>query len=384
MTAGEGTAGTRADPARPARSLRILHVDSERSWRGGERQVLELMRRQRAGGDHAELAAPAESALYRRATAEGFPGHGVPMRGTWDVASAMALAGLHRSVRPDLVHWHAARAHAIGALAALFAPGPKRILSRRVDFLVRRNPGSVLLYSLPIDAIIAISEGVRRALIQSGVSADRIRLVPSGIDLAPYETPFDRAEIRRRLGIGDNERIVLQVAALAPHKSQADLLDAAALALPTRPELRFWVAGEGPLRPELEAQHRSLGLGENVRFLGFREDVTDLLRAADIFCVSSYLEGLGTSTLDAMAAGLPVVATRVGGIPEIVTDGVSGILVPPRDPRQMADAIVALAADPGRRAAMGAAGRGRAREFSADRTSEGTRRVYLEALAGSD
>jgi glycosyltransferase involved in cell wall biosynthesis len=346
--------------------------------------VLELMRRQRARGDHPELAAPADSALYRKAAAENFPVHGVSMRGTWDVASAMALAGLHRSVRPDVVHWHAARAHAIGALAALAAPGPARILSRRVDFLVRRNPGSVLLYSLPIDAIIAISEGVQRALIQSGVSADRIRVVPSGIDLAPYEAPFDRAEIRRRLGIAEDERIVLQVAALAPHKSQADLLDAAALALRTRPELRFWVAGEGPLRSELEAQQKRLGLEEKVRFLGFREDITDLLRAADIFCVSSYLEGLGTSTLDAMAAGLPVVATRVGGIPEIVADGVSGVLVAPRDPRAMADAIVALAADPARRAAMGGAGRGRAQEFSADRTSEGTRRVYLEALAGSD
>jgi glycosyltransferase involved in cell wall biosynthesis len=382
VTAGEAAARAKADAASLSRPLRILHVDSERSWRGGERQVLELMRRQRITGDHPELAAPAESALHRKAAAEGFPVHGVSMRGTWDVASAMALAGLHRSVRPDVVHWHAARAHAVGALAALLAPGPTRILSRRVDFLVRRNPGSVLLYCLPIDAIIAISDGVRRALIQSGVSADRIRVVPSGIDLTPYDAPFDRAEIRRRLGIAEDERIVLQLAALAPHKSQADLLAAAALALRTRPDLRFWIAGEGPLRSELEAQQERLGLEEKVRFLGFREDVTDLLRAADIFCVSSYLEGLGTSTLDAMAAGLPVVATRVGGIPEVVADGVSGVLVPPRDPRSLADAILALAGNPERRAAMGAAGRGRAQEFSADRTSEGTRRVYLEALAG--
>ncbi len=382
MTAGEGAASAKAGAAAPSRTLRILHVDSERSWRGGERQVLELMRRQRAHGDHPELAAPAQSALYRKAMAEEFPVHGVSMRGTWDVASAMALAALHRSVRPDLVHWHAARAHAIGALAALLAPGPARILSRRVDFLVRRNPGSVLLYSLPIDAIIAISEGVRRALIQSGVSAGRIRVVPSGIDLSPYEAPFDRVELRRRLGIADDERIVLQVAALAPHKSQSDLLEAAAQALRTRPELRFWIAGEGALRSELEAQQKRLGLEQTVRLLGFREDVTDLLRAADIFCVSSNLEGLGTSTLDAMAAGLPVVATRVGGIPEIVADGVSGILVAPRDPSGLAGAIVALAADPARRAAMGAAGRGRVQEFSADRTSEGTHRVYLEALAG--
>ena len=231
--------------------------------------------------------------------------------------------------------------------------------------------------------IIAISNGVRDALIQSGVKAAKIRVVPSGIDLAPFTTPFDRAGERRRLGIADDEVLVLQIAALAPHKSQIDLLRAAGIARARRDDLRFWIAGEGPLRAELEHQHRALGLGDAVRFLGFREDVTDLLRAADIFCVSSYLEGLGTSTLDAMAAGLPVVATRVGGIPEIVADGESGVLVGARNPDALADAIVALAENPERRAAMGARARERARLFSADRTSEGTRRVYLEALGWS-
>ena len=364
--------------------LRILHVDSERPWRGGERQVLELMRRQRAHGDKPHLAAPRESALAARAAGEGFEVHPVAMRGTWDLSAVFALAALHRAIRPHIVHWHAARAHALGALASLVAPGPARVLSRRVDFPVRRSPGSRLLYALPIEAIIAISNGVREALVQSGVATDRIRVVPSGIDITPFETPFDRAAKRRGLGIAEGELIVLQVAALAAHKSQTDLLRAAAIARERRPDLHFWIAGEGPLRSTLEAEHRALGLGEAVRFLGFREDVTDLLRSADIFCVSSYLEGLGTSTLDAMAAGLPVVATRVGGIPEIVADGVSGILVPPRNPEALAAAILELASNPGRRAEMGGAARRRVSDFTADRTSEGTRRVYLEALGGSD
>lgn len=368
----------------PPGQLRVLHVDSERPWRGGERQVLELMRRQRRGGDEPHLAAPVDSAIYQRAAAEEFPVHGVPMRGTWDLPSAFSLARLHRALRPDVVHWHAARAHALGTIAALLAPGPARILSRRVDFPVRRSPGSVLLYSLPLEAIIAISNGVREALIQSGVTPERIRVVPSGIDLSPFQEPYDRQATRRRLGVADGELLVLQVAALAPHKSQVDLLEAAAIVRSRRGDLVFWIAGEGPLRAELEARHRALGLGDRVRFLGFREDVTDLLRSADIFCVSSYLEGLGTSTLDAMAAGVPVVATRVGGIPEIVADGESGILVPARNPEALADAIVALAGNAERRAAMGAAAKRRARDFSADRTSEGTRRVYLEALGRPD
>ena len=366
------------------RPIRVLHVDSERTWRGGERQVLELMRRQRAFGDLPELAAPRESVLTGRVRAAGFPVHSVPMRGTWDLPSAVALARISRAMAPDIVHWHAARAHALGALASLLAPGPRRVLSRRVDFPVRRTPGSRLLYALEIDAILAISEGVRRALEGSGVPPGRIRVVRSGIDLTPFDPPFDRALERRKLGISDGEILVLQVAALAPHKSQTDLLRAAKIVIARCPGTRFWIAGEGRLRAALEAEHEALGLGDRVRFLGFREDVVALLRSADLFCVSSYLEGLGTSTLDAMAAGLPVVATAVGGVPEIVSDGETGVLVPPRNPEAIADAVLALAADPGRRAAMGARGRERAREWSASLTAKRTREAYLEVLGRSD
>ena len=368
---------------KPGGSLRVLHVDSEIPWRGGERQVIELMRRQRAIGDDPHLAAPKRSALAERAAGEKFAVHPVPMRGTWDLGSVLALARLHRALRPDVVHWHTARAHALGALASLLAPGPARVLSRRVDFPVRRSPGSRLLYALPIDAILAISGGVREALIGSGVPASRIQVVPSGIDLGPFQTPFDRPGLRRRLGIADGELVILNVAALAPHKSQTDLLRAAASARGRRPDLRFWIAGDGPLRAELEAEHRALGLGDGVRFLGFRDDAADLFRAADLFVMSSYLEGLGTSILDAMAAGLAVVATRVGGIPEIVEHQASGILVPPRDPEALAAAILDLAGDPARRAALGARGRERAREFSADATAERTRGAYLKALGRS-
>ncbi|HEU4724047.1 MAG TPA: glycosyltransferase, partial [Candidatus Eisenbacteria bacterium] len=332
-------------------------------------------------GDDPHLAAPGDSAIFAKARVEGFPVHAVAMRGTWDLASAFALARLHRSLRPDLVHWHAARAHALGAIAAQFAPGPARVLSRRVDFPVRRSPGSRLLWSLPVDAIAAISEGVRDALVRSGVAADRIRVVPSGIDLSPFDVPADRDELRAKFGIETKTVLAFQAAALAPHKSQTDLLKAAArLRDAGERDIQVWIAGDGPLRADLERERDALALGTTVRFLGFREDVNDLLRAADLFVVSSCLEGMGTATLDAMASGLPVVATRVGGIPEIVADGETGILVPARDPAALAGAMRRLAADPALRARFGEAGRARAREFSADRTEERTRAMYDEIL----
>jgi len=254
-----------------------------------------------------------------------------------------------------------------------------RILSRRVDFPVRRSPGSRILYADAADRIAAISDGVRAALIASGVPADRIRVVPSGIDLEPFQAPCDRAALRARLGIDVGTFLVLNVAALAPHKSQETLLEAAALLRGRVAGLRVWIAGEGPERRALEARLAGTGAGGAVRLLGFREDVADLLRAADLFCISSWLEGLGTSILDAMAAGLPVVATRVGGIPEVVADGETGLLVEPRSPALLAEAIASLAGDPSRRAGMGARAKEVVRAFSADRTAERTRALYEEA-----
>ncbi len=361
--------------------IRILHVDSERPWRGGQNQILLLMRRQRARGDDPHLAAPPRAALSERAAGEGFPVRPVPMRGTWDVASVAGLASAMRAIRPDVVHWHAARAHAIGALASLLDPAPARVLSRRVQFPVRRSLGSRLLYALPVDRIVAISAAVKDALTRSGVAPDSIDIVPSGIDPAPAPDPAGRIALRRSLGVEDRDALAITVSALSSGKGHGDLLRAAAAAASSAPLLRLWIVGEGPLEPRLREENRALGLEGRVQFLGFRTDIQALLHAADFFCLATHSEGLGSSILEAMAAGLPVVATRVGGIPEIVEEGSTGVLVPPSDPGALAAAMEQMALDAGLRDAMGAASRKRADLFSADRMAEGTYRSYRAAFS---
>lgn len=352
--------------------MRILHVDSERPWRGGQNQVLLLMRRQRARGHEPHLAAPPDAVLLGRAREEGLPVHSVPMRGAWDLPSVLELARIQRALRPDVVHWHAARAHALGAMATLLAPGPVRVLSRRVVFPVRGSVGSRLLYALPIDRVAAISEAVKDALIRSGLDGGTIDVVPSGIELPPPLDPKSRAELRRSLNASDQDVVAITVAALADGKGHRELLDA----MP--PNLTLWVAGDGPLRGALEAAARPLG--GRVQFLGFRADISSLLRAADCFVLATRSEGLGSSILEAMAAGLPVVATRVGGIPEIVAEGRTGILVAPDDPTGLANALARMAGDRGLREEMGRGAEERAASFSADRTADGTDRVYRAAL----
>ncbi len=166
-----------------------------------------------------------------------------------------------------------------------------------------------------------------------------------------------------------------------PHKGQRYLVDAAAEVLRHEPDARFIIAGEGELRQPLEQQIRHLHLEKHVMLAGFRPDVLSLHRAFDIFVMSSVTEGLGTSLLDAMAAGKPVVATRTGGIPEVVEDLVTGILVPPRDTRAMAGALITLLGDADLRARMGAAGLARVQaEFTAERMVEHTLRVYGQVV----
>ena len=360
--------------------IRILHVDSERPWRGGQNQVLLLMRRQRARGDDPHLAAPGDAALSARASAEGFAVHPIAMRGTWDVASVLGLARVMREVGPEVVHWHAARAHAIGAMASLLAREPARVLSRRVEFPVRGSPGSRLLYSIPIDRIAAISNAVREALTRSGVDPALIEVVPSGIDPVPEMDPVTRAALRGELGCAAGDVVGITVSALSTGKGHGDLLRAMASAAPRARNLRFWIAGDGPLGAGLKEERRTLGLEGAVNFLGFRTDVPALLRAADFFCLPTRSEGLGSSILEAMSAGLPVVASRVGGVPEIVEDGRTGTLIAPGDIAALADSMVRMAAHADQRGSMGESGAVRARAFSADRTAEGTYRVYARAL----
>jgi glycosyltransferase involved in cell wall biosynthesis len=195
----------------------------------------------------------------------------------------------------------------------------------------------------------------------------------------PARAPGGR-EALASLGVPQHARVIGNVAALTGHKDHATLLEAMALVRARRPDARLVICGEGELRGALEARARSLGIADRVLFAGFRRDLDRLMPAFDVFCLSSHLEGLGTSLLDAMALGLPVVATSAGGIPEAVEDGETGRLVAPRDARALADALTGALADQRQLAAWGEAGRRRYLErFTAERMVDETLRVIEES-----
>jgi L-malate glycosyltransferase len=355
--------------------VRVLHVDSARGWRGGQNQVLLTARGMAARGHEVILACQAGGALAGRARTEGLAVREMAFRGDLSPAAVMSLRGMMREAPPDAVHLHDPHAVSAGLLAGRLAGRPAVVASRRVDFALR---GALSRWKYAAcDRVIAASEAIAGVLRKDGLARDRVRVVHEGVpDRAPQ--PGGR-EVLRELGVPDGAPVVGNVAALTGHKDQATLLAAAVTVTARVPDARFVIVGDGELRDELESLSRRLGLERRCVFAGFRTDLDRLIPAFTVFCLSSRMEGLGTSLLDAMAFGVPVVATATGGIPEAVADGVTGRLVPPRDPEALAAALVDALEHPEHRRAWGRAGRRRFEErFTADRMVEATLAVYGE------
>jgi len=355
--------------------VKVLHVDSARGWRGGQNQVWLTARGMAARGHDVVVACQAGGALADRARAAGLAVREMRFRGDLSPAAVMAMAAALRQTRPDVVQLHDPHAVSAGLLARRLAGGRALVATRRVDFALR-GLLSRRKYAA-CDRVIAVSEAIAGVLRRDGVPPERLRVVHEGVPDRPAQA--GGREALRELGIPEDAPVVGNVAALTGHKDQATLLAAAAKVGLRMPDARFVIVGEGELRGRLEAQSRELGLERRCVFAGYRPDLDRLIPAFTVFCLSSCMEGLGTSLLDAMAFGVPVVATAAGGIPEAVTDGITGRLVPPRDPDALAAALVEALGDPAQRVAWGRAGRQRFEErFTADRMVEATLAVYSE------
>lgn len=326
--------------------LRILHLDTERTWRGGERQALWLARELQRRGHENWIACRPGSPLHRNARAAGLPTLGVrPWLAEAALFSAFRLRTFMRENGIGILHAHTGHAVGLGALA-VGGTGTKFAATRRVDFALNSHAASRWKYGR-LDLLVPISAEIRRVLLEGGMPADRVAApIPSGIDPASYPSAADRSRLRRGKGFSDRDVLAVNAAALVPHKDQRTLLEAVPAVLRGAPEIQFLILGEGPLRNDLLEAARRLGIEKNVRLLGHRPDVLEYIAMADVFVFSSAMEGLGTSLLDAMAVGVPTVATRAGGIPELYGGPDAPELVPPRDPAALARGILSVLKEP--------------------------------------
>jgi len=280
-----------------------------------------------------------------KASAECLPVLPLRIKSESHLGAAFKLFRAMRRHGCVLAHFHDAHGAAVGAVAANWAKVPIRIISRRVDFPLKNNLLSRSKYRKNVDVIIAISEGVKDVLVKSGIAPEVIEVVPSGIDFSPFEQVESRDFLRREFSFAPDDFLVGIVAQLEDHKGHRYLIEAAKILKERTSKIKIVIVGKGSLELELDQQARDLHVNDLVYFLGFRDDVPRIMASLDLFVLSSYLEGLGTSIMDAMASRLPVVATAVGGIPEIVVNNQTGILVPSRNPHALAEAILKLYGD---------------------------------------
>lgn len=358
-----------------------LHIDTARTWRGGQGQVMHTVMGLRARRQRAALVAHPEGELYRRMS-EGTDLIPLAPRNEIDLAAAWRLSRVLKQLMPDVIHAHDPHGVAMAATALSIAspsPEPPLVASRRIEFRIAHNSFSKWKYGR-VACFIAISEAVRERLIADGIPRDKTTVVHEGVDVERI-AHLAAANVRAAFYLPTQAPVVGNIGALVPQKGQQHLIDAAAIVVRAVPDARFVICGDGELRPMLEEQIKRKHLERHVFLAGFRPDVLELLKGFDLFALSSLQEGLCTSLVDAMAAAKAAVATRVGGVPEVVAEGETGLLVPARDHEAMADRIVALLKDEPRRTRMGKAGLERARKlFTVDHMVEGTLATYERLL----
>jgi len=361
--------------------LKILHVEAGHNLYGGARQALYLMRGLADRGHHNALICPAGSDLAQVAAtcAEVSP---MVMGGDLDLRLIPGIRRYLRSRRPHLVHLHGrVGADVVGGIACRLEGVPV-VYSRRID-----NPEPRWVVALKYrlhDRVIAISEGIGRVLLAAGLPREKLRLVRSAVEWKRFDRPCNRELLTRGLGVPMEARSIGIIAQLIPRKGHRFLIEALPPLVDEFPHLRVLIFGKGPLEPDLHRQVARVGLADRVQFLGFRDDLPELLPCLDLLVHPATMEGLGVSLLQAASADVPIVASAVGGIPEAVRHGVNGLLVPPEDPQALGTAVATVLRDRQLARQLGAAGRELMRsEFSVGTMVEGNLAVYRELLAES-
>lgn len=385
--------------------MRILQISSARAFGGGERHLADLARGLAERG-HKVFAALSTSSPLRDKLDPVQPSNlfTLPLRGPLDLASAARLARIAREHEAEIIHAHVARDYTLAALAARLAPRARLVVTRHVLFPLSRVHRHALAN---VARVIAVSEAVARSLrAQEIFPADKIRVVTNAVDLRRFDEARERrARFERERGAGQsstNEQHASRssmseqpggplrvgiVGELSEVKGQAEFVRAAAeVAARFGTGVEFVIVGEdasrtGENRARVERLVAELGLERRVSLLGRRDDVADVLASFDLLVSASRTEAFGMALVEAMACGVPVVATATEGAREIVADGATGLIVPIGDACALAASVVSLLEDAPRRLALGARARESVRaRFGLERMIEATERVYAEAL----
>jgi glycosyltransferase involved in cell wall biosynthesis len=374
--------------------LLIFHLDDGKELRGGQRQLLYLVKELNKLGHINPIICRKNSPLEHTAKRKGFDTMTLPYFFEWDPVSAFllnhkikAMAAAYDYRKPPILHAHTSHTAAISYLSSL-GMDCVRIAHRRVDFVPHRGWSSKFKYG-KAHRVIAISAPVKNIMLSLGLSQEKISVVNSTIDLD--ETPWEdggfekyREEARRaiaqRFAIPCEAQWIGSLIALVPHKDPENFAKAAALVRETHPEAHFLLAGAGALAGEIRRLIRILGIEDRFHLLGHYDDPYELLSALDIFVLPSSEEGMGSVLIEAMNSRLPIVATRAGGITDVIEDRANGLIARVKDPADLAAAQVELLENPPLKHRISEEGHRRRLNFSSPKMAELILKIYGQEL----
>lgn len=359
--------------------MRILHTEWSDDLGGQEKRVLAESTGFVKRGHYVSIVCREEARINEEARKAGIHTHTLPLRSPYDLESILALKKILRKSEIDVINTHSGKDSWIGALAAKLAGTPVLARTRHLNIPLRRTILNFVHY-LP-DVYITCGENMRRTLVEScGFPGDKVVSIPTGVGLEFFEVKRS-ALPRAKYGLSDDNAVISNVGVLRSVKGQEVTLKAVKKVVASYPMARFLFVGDGPGRRRLTLLAEELGVAKYVSFTGYVKDVPEIFSFTDVSVLSSHSEGIPQSLLQAMAAGVPVVATNVGGVPEVITHEQTGLIVPPADHEALADGIIRILRNPTIAASFGA----KAKDFIMGRHSSGAmldriENLYMELL----
>lgn len=361
----------------PPKAFKILHTEWSDGWGGQERRILSEMTGMAERGHHVILSTRSHAKLVAKARAAGIEVVELPFSGKFDLSTILPLARLIRRKDIDIVSTHSGTDSWVGAFAAKLGKA-RLVRTRHLNLPLRRHWYNIVHFMA--DRIVSCGETMRRNLIDNCRFPEaQIASIPTGIDFATFTAQRSRQAVRHELALDDTAFVIVMVGVIRAVKRHEVALRAFARLLPAVPSAVLLLAGEGPMSGDMQRLAVELGIAARVRFLGHRDDVPDLFAAADCALLTSRSEGVPQAVTQGLGCSLPTVATRVGGVPELIEDGKTGLLVEAGDIDAVAAALGRIAADPDFARRLGEAGRDHVfKHFSRDAMLDATEKLYAE------
>jgi glycosyltransferase involved in cell wall biosynthesis len=364
------------------KKIRVLHMSSEKAWRGGEQQIAYLIE-ELAGTEVENLVAVRQYSEFEKyASRKGLRFFSLPFANSFDLKTALALKRICHENEIALVHMHSSKSHGIGVIASVLGIPSTLLLSRRVDFRPKQNFLTKWKYNHPsIKRIVCVSDKINQTMRAFVKKPDRCVTIHSGVDLQKFSTGMLTTRLQQEYDLPPGTILIGNTSALDVHKDYFTFIDTVAILKEKRFPVKGIIIGTGPLEDELKKYVALKNLVQEIIFTGFRTDIRDILPSLSIFLMTTRMEGLGTSILDAFLAAVPVVATRVGGIPEMVIHQKTGMLAPAGDAHALALHCEKIISDESFRLNLISGARQKILEFSKEQTAQKTLALYREVLS---